>query len=70
MKEVITITFGEDIGFVSKIFSSEQALKTITDLKEKNLYIDGSFIEDHNSVTAETMKNAACIMVQIQLIGA
>ena len=70
MEKVITITFGEDIGFVSKNFSSEQSLKTIANLKKNNLYIDGSFNKEHNSVTAETMKNASCIMVQNQLIGA
>ena len=70
MKEVITITFGEDIGFVSKEFSSEQALKTIANLKEKDLYINGSFIEDYSSVTVEILKNASYILVQKQLIGA
>ena len=70
MEKVITIIFGEANEFVSKEFSSEQALKTIADLKEKDLYIDDNFIEDHSSVTVEILKNASNILVQSQLIGA
>ncbi len=70
MEKVITIIFEETNGFVPKKFSSEQTLKTIADLKEENLFIDGSLIKDYSSVTVEIMKNASCIMVQNQPIGA
>ena len=67
---MITITYGEDTGFVDKDFNELEAITEIAQLGDRNLFIDGTLIEDTESVTIDDLKDASYIMVQNAIIGA
>ena len=65
----INITFADPEGFNDKEFEVDEALTTLQNLEEKDVYIDHAPVEI-SSITEETLTNANHIMIQDKLIGA